>query len=170
MQEAPINDEAATQVRHRSLYTIQPIPGKGHGLIATTKILKGTRILSELPLFKISYAESDRQALTEHIAKALKDLDETKQRAFLDLQNVYGLDDGPILGIARSNVIPLGPEAPEGGIFLEAARINHSCRPNAYKSWNENIGHLTVHTVLDIEQGEEITISYLGETIDYIER
>lgn len=170
MQEAPIDDEAVAQAQNGSLYTIQPVPGKGYGLIAATTIPKGTRILSELPIFKISYAESNRQILTDHIAKALKDLDDTKQRAFLDLQNVYGLDDGPFLGIARSNVTPLGPEALEGGLFLEAAHINHSCRPNAHKSWNENIGRFTIHAVRDIERGEEITISYLGETMYYIER
>ncbi|GFP52691.1 hypothetical protein ACSS6W_003222 [Trichoderma asperelloides] len=162
MQEAPINDEAG----NGNLYTIQPIPGKGRGLIAISNIPKGTRILSELPLFRISYTESNRQVLTGHIAKALKYLDDTKQRAFLDLQNVYGIGDGPFLGIARSNVMPLGPEAPEGGLFLDASRINHSCRPNGQKTWNANIGSLTVHAVRDIEQGEEITISYLDIAMD----
>lgn len=172
MEKAPINDGAAAQdgSENTRLYAIQPIPGKGLGLIATMKIFKGTRILSEPPIFKISRAESNRQVLTDHIAKALKDLDKVKQRAFLNLHNVYGLDDGPFLGIARSNVSPLGPEASEDGLFLDAARINHSCRPNVHKSWNENIGRLTVHAVRDIEQGEEITISYLGKTMDYIER
>ncbi|UKZ87713.1 uncharacterized protein TrAFT101_003485 [Trichoderma asperellum] len=121
MQEAPINDEAG----NGSLYTIQPIPGKGRDLIAISNIPKGTR--AEGP-------------------------DDTKQRALLDLQNVYGIGDGPFLGIARSNVMPLGPEAPEGGLFLDAARFNHSCRPNGQKTWNANIGRPTVHAVRDIEQ------------------
>ncbi|EHK40673.1 uncharacterized protein TrAtP1_013336 [Trichoderma atroviride] len=170
MEEAPISDEAAAQVGSESLYAIQAVPGKGISLIATTKILKGARILSELPIFKVSYAESNRQVLANHIANKLKDLDEAKQRGFLHLQNVYGLDDGLFLGIARSNVSPLGPGASEGGLFLDAARINHSCRPNAHKSWNENLQRLTVHAVRDIERGQEITISYLGETLSYIER
>ncbi|KAM0451340.1 hypothetical protein ACHAO4_006015 [Trichoderma viride] len=170
MEEAPINDEAAAQIRNETLYAIQPIPGKGLGLIATEKIPKGARILSELPIFKISYAENNRQVLANHIAKQLKDLDEAKQRAFLDLQNVYGLNDGPFLGIARSNVTPLGPGASEGGLFLDASRINHSCRPNTHKSWNANLQRLTVHAVRDIERGEEITVSYLGEVMGYIER
>ncbi|KAK1250570.1 hypothetical protein MKX08_010573 [Trichoderma sp. CBMAI-0020] len=170
MEEAPTSDEAAAQVGSEILYAIQPIPGKGIGLIATTKILKGARILSEPPIFKVSYAEVNRQVLANHIANKLKDLDEAKQRAFLDLQNVYGLDDGPFLGIARSNVSPLGFGATEGGLFLDTARINHSCRPNAHKSWNENLKRLTVHAVRDIERGQEITISYLGATMSYIER
>jgi len=41
-------DEAAdTSTVNETLYAIMPIPGKGQGLIATSKILKGTRILSE---------------------------------------------------------------------------------------------------------------------------
>ncbi|PON29320.1 set-domain histone methyltransferase-6 [Trichoderma gamsii] len=170
MEEASVSDEAAAQVGSESLYAIQPIPGKGLGLIATKDIPKGTRILSELPLFKVSPGESNRQILTDHITKALKDLDKEKQRAFLDLPNVYGLDDGPFLGITRSNAMPLGPDAPQAGLFLDAARINHSCRPNAHKSWNANIVRLTVHALCDIKQGQEITISYLEITKIYVVR
>lgn len=65
---------------------------------------------------------------------------------------------------------PLGPGASEGGLFLDAARINHSCRPNAHRSWNDNLQRLTVHAVRDIERGQEIAISYLGETLSYIKR
>jgi hypothetical protein len=169
MEEAPINEEAAAQGGSESLYAIQPIPGKGLGLITTKKIPKGTRILSELPLFKITDDTSDARILANRVGIALRDLDEAKQRAFLDLNNVFGLDIGPLLGIALSNLMPLG-NAPERGIFLDAARINHSCRPNAHKSWNANIGRITVHAVRDIEQGEEITISYLDKTIEYAKR
>lgn len=72
MEEAPISDEAAAQVGSESLYAIQAVPGKGISLIATTKILKGTRILSELPLFRVSYAEGNRQVLANHIANKLR--------------------------------------------------------------------------------------------------
>ena len=35
------------------LYILTPIPGKGQGLIAVQDIPKGTRILSDKPLFRI---------------------------------------------------------------------------------------------------------------------
>lgn len=172
MEEAPINDGAAAQDGgdNTPLYAIQPIPGMGLGLIATTRIPKGTRILSELPIFKISYAESDPRVVMDHVANALRDLDDVTQREFLRLENVNGQHDNPFLGITLSNVKPLGPEVPEGGLFLDAARINHACRPNAHESWNENIGRLTVHAIRDIGQGEEITTSYLIETMEHDKR
>ncbi|ELR04589.1 hypothetical protein GMDG_06871 [Pseudogymnoascus destructans 20631-21] len=46
--------------------------------------------------------------------------------------------------------------------FVNACRINHDCDNNAQKSWNENINRHTVHAKRDIENGEEITIFYLG--------
>lgn len=36
------------------LYTLQEIPGKGLGLVAAAKIVKGTRILSEDPLLMVA--------------------------------------------------------------------------------------------------------------------
>ncbi len=40
------------------------------------------------------------------------------------------------------------------------SRINHACLPNCQHTWNASIGEETIHTVRDIAQGEEITISY----------
>ena len=73
-------------------------------------------------------------------------------------------------GIARTNVLPLGCDAREGGLFLEASRINHSCRQHAQNTWNANIGRLTIHALRDIEEGQEITITYLGDEAEYAER
>jgi hypothetical protein len=55
-------------------------------------------------------------------------------------------------------------------LFLTASRINHSCRHNSQNTWNENIKRLTIHALRDIEEGEEITISYLASTSEYSER
>lgn len=68
----------------------------------------------------------------------------------------------PYLGIIRTNALPFGDHEEEGGIFLHACRINHACDNNAQKSWNENIKRYTVHALRDIDEGEEITIYYLG--------
>ncbi|KAM0193307.1 hypothetical protein ACHAPC_001557 [Botrytis cinerea] len=50
----------------------------------------------------------------------------------------------------------------EGGLFIEACRINHACDNNASSDWNANIQKHTIHAVRDIQKSEEITISYLG--------
>ena len=70
----------------------------------------------------------------------------------------------------RTNVLPLGSDAREGGLFLTGSRINHSCRNNAQNTWNEKIGCITIHAVQGIEEGQEVLITYLGQAAPYAER
>ena len=49
------------------------------------------------------------------------------------------------------------------GIFLEAARFNHSCVPNAFFTWNAKLKSITIHAIVDIPEDEEIFINYLPE-------
>lgn len=146
-------------------YAIKPIPGKGKGIVALTKIPRGTRLLDEEPLFK--HAHEQIAGHDEVVAKALRNVTRDQQRAFFSLHNAYGKEHcGPLLGIVRTNALQLaqlGYDAKESGLFLECALFNHDCRPNAYASWNTRIGRQTIHATRDIEAGEEITISYLGE-------
>lgn len=53
------------------------------------------------------------------------------------------------------------------GLWCHAAYCNHSCLPNAEKSFKDRV--LTLRATRDIDQGEEITISY-GEYIDQAEK
>jgi hypothetical protein len=152
------------------LYAITTIAGKGKGLVATTKIAKGTRILSEVPAFRVPRDQPNIELLERIVENEVKCLSEDQQQAFFDLKNVHGNTHSQCLGIARTNVLPLGSNARFGGLFLEASRINHSCRHNAQNTWNENIGRLTIHVLQDIEEGQEITISYLACTSEYTER
>lgn len=149
-----------------SVYVIQPIPGKGKGVVATATILKGTRILFESPLFSItrSYKATKKRELQQQIARKVASLPRKQRRAFRSLYNAFEDEDPGDLGIVRTNALPLGHEATESGIFLDGARFNHSCSFNAHDNWNEILQKLTIHAVRDIEEGEEITICYL-ETI-----
>jgi hypothetical protein len=151
-------------------YAIRVIAGKGKGVIATMKINKGTRIMSEVPIFTVPRNNPDIDDVERIVIKEVEALDTDRQRAFLDLTNVHGHAHSQSLGIARTNVLPLGSNDPSGGLFLEASRINHSCRHNAQNTWNKTIGRLTIHALRDIEEGQEITISYLASTSEYTER
>jgi hypothetical protein len=46
------------------------------------------------------------------------------------------------------------------GIFLDAARLKHSCTANCYVSWNPVLNMLCVHATRNIHAGEELCISY----------
>jgi hypothetical protein len=153
------------------LYTIQPISGKGSGVIANSKITRGIRILSERPLFKIPSGTNNPNQIEPIIVRELKTLSKDQQRAFLYLHNAHKSDiKSAFHGVAKTNALPLGINATEGGIFLDASRINHSCSQNAQNTWNERIDRLTIHAIRDTEQGEGITISYLGGSETYSQR
>lgn len=45
---------------------------------------------------------------------------------------------------------------------MTAARLNHSCLPNAHFEYDELLGRLTVYAIHNIEQGHEILVSYMS--------
>ena len=154
------NPELAKTTALSNLYIERSIPNKGQGLIAVQTIPKGTRILSEKPIFTTSGRGSSLDLINQRIANELKQVSKQNLRGFLSLHNNYRGSLAPFLGIAKTNGLPLGPDATESGLFLQASRINHDCLPNCQHTWNANIGEETIHAVREIAQGEEITISY----------
>lgn len=66
--------------------------------------------------------------------------------------------EATLISIFQTNCMEMGPGA---AVFLHTSRFNHSCVPNACFSWNEAIGKETIHTMRDVEEGEEIVISYV---------
>lgn len=46
------------------------------------------------------------------------------------------------------------------GLFLNVARINHSCAPNAHCHYRPSMGAQIVQSIRDIEAGDEIEIAY----------
>lgn len=150
------------------LYSIQPIPGRGLGVVATSKILRGTRIISEPPLFKFPALAAVNPSMEDLITQKLSGLSNDEQREFFSLHNAH--PTSKLGGILRTNGFILGSEGTEAGICLGAARINHACNPNTQNTWNANIRRLTVHAVKDIEVGEEITITYADRRAAYASR
>ncbi len=74
--------------------------------------------------------EDNHDLINQLIANKLKQVSRKNQRAFLSLHNNFRGSLGPFLGIVKTNALPLGPDAIEGGLFLQASRINHACLPN----------------------------------------
>ncbi|KAI1419748.1 hypothetical protein F5Y12DRAFT_720345 [Xylaria sp. FL1777] len=146
------------------MYALQDVPGKGKGLVATDKISKGTRILSEEPIITIASNGMTSERLQISIYQQVASLSEHQQRAFLSMHNIHPYDDAAAryLGIFKTNSLPAEAVGEKRAIFLEACRINHACDNNAQKSWNDNIKRHTVHALRDIDKGEEITITYIG--------
>jgi hypothetical protein len=145
------------------MYSLTEVPGKGKGLVATTDIPRGTRILEESPVVTIPDRPRDDEWLKAHISQQVDSLNEQKRQSLLSMHNVYPYSNifEQCLGIIRTNALPVEADGIGGGLFLEACRINHACDNNAQKNWNQRIKRHTVHALRDIPQGEEITIFYL---------
>ncbi|KAI6841288.1 hypothetical protein KC340_g2528 [Hortaea werneckii] len=142
------------------LFTLENVPGKGKGLIASQSIPKGTCIISEPPLFTTDALE-DPNNIEKDLGRIVRSLSKEGQRAFLSLHNNNPGSD-PFSNIIRSNGYPLGPSSDIGGIFPLVARINHSCLPNAQHAWSDKHQKMLVHAVRNIEPGCELTLSYIA--------
>ncbi|KZZ92604.1 SET domain-containing protein 5 [Beauveria brongniartii RCEF 3172] len=93
-------------------------------------------------------------------------LDDSQPDIVLSLRNVHEFNSisEQYAGMIRTNGLPIGADGSDAGIFEHACRINHVCSNNAQKSWDENLERHTVHALRDMQQGEEIIISYLRKS------
>ena len=111
MENETANAKTEESIEVDQHYAVRNVPHKGVGLVALSRIPKGTRILSEAPILKVPRTTSDFRILDDTIVKQLKELDKEQQRAFFSLHNAHGKQHSPCLSIARTNVLPLGSEA-----------------------------------------------------------
>ncbi|KAF1823199.1 uncharacterized protein K489DRAFT_380603 [Dissoconium aciculare CBS 342.82] len=135
------------------------VPGKGIGVFATQPIAAGVMILSEKPIVKVPPFSLDPNA---KILQQLQARSKDERNAFFALANNYP-DTTPVMGIVKTNAMPLGSGAQTGGLFLQCSRFNHSCTSNAAYSWNDDIKEERIFSLFDIADGEEITVTYLTD-------
>ena len=74
-------------------------------------------ILPEAPILKVSRVTSDVHTVENSVVEQLKTFSRDQQRAFFALHNAHKPPHGTFLGITRTNVLPLGCEAREGGLL-----------------------------------------------------
>ncbi|KAG6249357.1 hypothetical protein E4U23_002223 [Claviceps purpurea] len=152
-----------------AMYAVRDIPGKGKGLVATRNIPNGMRILSERPLIHAPFNSSNEQR-KKIIDSQVQALNEKERDIFLSFPNRYAFSDSATRysGIFRTSSIlaDLIESRKTLAIFPQACRINHDCDNNAEKEWNCDTQRLTVHAMRDIEEGEEITVTYLPSVSD----
>jgi len=112
-------------------------------------------------------------SLTSHDRARYSELKAGKERsissidlAYRDLESKHG----SLLGVSReyfSKIVSIfQTNAFNNGLWLELARVNHSCDPNAEVVWDEDCGTRRLVVVREITQGEEITHSYLHTVMD----
>jgi len=145
------------------MFTVEDVPKKGKGLIASRNIPKGTRIICERPVITAERIPTNLEQLLTSIEQQVNTLNNAQKEEFLSLSNVHPCNNFTEMcfGIVRTNGLSMGLDPANVGIFITASRINHACDPNALKFYNENLGQLTIHASKDISEGEEITVPYM---------
>ena len=61
--------------------------------------------------------------------------------------------------------LPAG--TPITGLFIERARIRHSCVPNCFASYDPHRGRMNIHVARDIKKGEELTLAAFADSNYY---
>jgi hypothetical protein len=144
------------------MFRVGPSNKHGLGWIASVNIACDTPIFDEQVSirFPIDITNSSASELDEVIGQ----LSRHERDAFLDL---HGKDPMEKLWLncarlmdSRNDPFGIGPRNVIG-VYLQCARLNHSCLPNAVRASEDNI--MSVVAQKDIAAGEEITISYLDD-------
>ena len=171
-------------------FIIRESPGKGRGLFATRKIKEGQIILEEYPLITISDGMSSSQFEAKYYpniddetkAKILQLYDPAENIKTLDTDTMEKLGSkSPLMMLykeARTDEIikifriisgnhlkicgekDLYKKFTETGLYNNISRINHSCVPNATRSWvMGDFQRKQVRALIDIEKDVEILVS-----------
>jgi hypothetical protein len=151
-------------------YIVKPSLGKGLGAFATRVLEPGDVILAEAPVLQIQpppFQERRGYPLTEmgrSIRNAFESLTEELQLEVLSLHayttraEKESPDVDELVPIFRSNAYTTDRHI---SLFPKIARINHSCRPNTSYIWNKRLGKQVLYATRRIEQGEELSVSYI---------
>jgi len=160
-------------------YEVCDVGSKGQGVLARAHIAKGEELVAERPLvifegdaLEVMFDVSDDELLADvglfrewerSFSESLRVHEPEDQRRFWELADTSEMSaDGKktAVGIARTNAIYFSDES--AGIFLRVSRFNHSCNPNVYAFWREEDGMEVLRANRDLEEGEELCISYLS--------
>lgn len=177
------SDKAPQDLEATEIFTCVHNGKKMMGTFAKHKIEQGTRIIMEEPLLS-SYEGINHRKIYENFLnhnvgtkKVIRSLSHRSERVKYHQERVikqYGMenlckesgasesDAALILAIFDDNQIPLQhPSSIGKHVARKIARINHSCEPNVAISWNGARKCFVVHTLEEIDKGEEIRCSYI---------
>ena len=153
-------------VQDCTAFALKRMPNQGLGGYATRSLARGECILTEQPLLHWKVVKGE--AIThEGVEARLSAQSKDAQRAFWSLsQNAEHGTMKHAFGIWLTNAYPTDgtsadPDERSSAVFTHICRLNHSCSPNLHCHWNATLGAQTVYALCDIEQGEELTVSYL---------
>jgi len=147
-------------------FTVEAIPEKGFGIVATRKIKQGETILAEDPVLILDIARPQE----EKVETLVNDFEKLSLFDKSRVENLYDSDPEAdcmlkVVRIFKSNSIQVGNSYPGlAGLYPNIARINHSCAPNVVWSWtNGNKQRKEVRALTDVNPGEELCTNYIDD-------
>ncbi|KAM7213816.1 het domain protein [Rhypophila decipiens] len=160
-------------------FTLAEVKGKGLGLLASRPLTRSSPVMAKTPALLIhrSFLEglppsSEQQSLLDTAASYLPS---ALQKEFWSQMGHFG--GHKILDIMATNSFQMNLD-PKGqdqsahhyGNYPEVSRFNHDCRPNVAFYIDKTTLRHTTTVVRPVEEGGELTISYLDVTRARVER
>ncbi|KAK4143657.1 uncharacterized protein C8A04DRAFT_28649 [Dichotomopilus funicola] len=167
----PASDQPTT-----SKYEMRLVPGKGMGLIATSRIRRGDLIMANTASLMIDYRAFNELSVSQYTTLqefAVTHLPPRHAAALLALSphttNTSHFTRAQLIdAIAATNGFDIDPTDNDPDqhhsffvLFPDIARMNHDCRPNADYRYEPHRLAQHVRAVRDINPGEEITLTYI---------
>jgi len=148
-------------------FTVQTIPGKGRGLVATRRLGLGLVVLTEVPVLVLSKLRPNYDKLMADFLNLSKD----SQAKILQLQDFLevseDLTDTNKLSVKLKRIFEVNSivsheddEEVMKNLYLTASLLNHDCKPNL--TWHSVEGRIMVKVLRRVEKGEELTVSYIN--------
>ncbi|KAF8324547.1 uncharacterized protein EI90DRAFT_3129735 [Cantharellus anzutake] len=175
MLENPSPGAGLAAPPENSCFSFTSIPGKGIGMIATTRISPGDLILSERPVLVLPQNLKASYGVDPHPVHEVWPLLSSNQREKIEsLRNAFASRETLLvnpetwskIGLISTNALnarlPVATENGKedyAGIFPSIARCNHS--PNAMYDFNPKTFSASLIATSPIEDAEEITITYI---------
>jgi hypothetical protein len=153
---------SSEMLMHPSL-EVTALSNKGMGVVATSPIAAGTRLLHSTPVLLVHNIDAPRAFEREsHLRIAVANLPPATREAFNDLARSYNNPAVHAQDIIKTNAFAIDVSSVQHlAVFPEASRFNHDCAPNAmYYLDHIRLTH-TLHATRNIAAGEEVTVSYV---------
>ncbi|ROW00674.1 hypothetical protein VSDG_03416 [Cytospora chrysosperma] len=150
-------------------FHIGDINGKGVGILARQPLSRGDPIMAHTPVLLVHDAfrhDLDQHAQHDLLELAVESLPAQTTALLMD-QASYGPEEHRIENILTTDAFPVDVGGEDGhhyGVFPEAAKQSHDCRPNTAFHIDPATLMLVTTAVRAITPGEELTLSRLALT------
>jgi len=148
-------------------FRIEPVEGKGLGVIAERSIACGELIVAETPV--LAFSSDDTAAYRQEQFDVLP---RHQQDAVMGLHDNFAATNAKatLEGIIRTNSYSCDNGSFDVVVCPTISRFNHSCAPNCELSWDDELNEEHVYAATAIEPGEELCTYFVDVVAPAVDR